>query len=103
MNAFCRLFNGNGQTLEPHRCVDKIAQDKLRGLGFTVQKKHDCLIQHGTGKLRIPLNACQNRFFKVSGECHIHYPLRLLVATIDLVFFSKFAFARLYSFHNSTA
>jgi hypothetical protein len=29
--------------------------------------------------------------------------LRLLVATIDLVFFSKFAFARLYSFHNSTA
>ena len=103
MNAFCRLFNGNCQTLKPHRRVDKIAQDELCGLGFTVQKKHDCLIQHGTGKLRISLNACQNRFFKVSGECHIHYPLRLLIATINLVFLSKFALARLYSFHNSTA
>ena len=103
MNAFCWLLNGNRQALEPHCCVNKIAQDELCGLGLTVQKKHDCLIQHGTGKLRIPLNACQNRFFKVSGQCHIHYPLRLLVNPIDLVFLSKFAFVRLYSFHNSTA
>ena len=67
MNTFCWLFNGKCQTLEPHCSVDEIAQDKLCGLGLTIQKKHDCLIQHGTGKLRIAFNACQNRFFKVSG------------------------------------
>jgi hypothetical protein len=86
MNAFCRLFNVNCQTLESHCRVDKVAQDELCGLGFTVQKKHNRLIQHGTGKLRIPLNACQNHFFKVFGDCHIHYPLRLLIAKIETDF-----------------
>ena len=50
MNAFCRLFNGNCRTLEPHCRVDMIARDELCGLGFTVQKRHDCFVQHGTGK-----------------------------------------------------
>ncbi len=45
MNAFYRLLNRDRQTLETHRYVDKIAQDKLRGLGFTVKKKHNCLNQ----------------------------------------------------------
>lgn len=71
VQALARAIGFSGETLEPDRSIDQIAQDKACDMGFAVEEGGRGFVEHGFGEGRIARGALLHRFLEISCQRHL--------------------------------
>src|SRR5206468_1070258 len=72
--AFCRPFGSSTQLLEPDRCVDIVAKDRLSGIEIPGEKAFDAFLQELLPVFPIGSEACLHRFLELARQRHFTSP-----------------------------